>query len=170
MGITQDTTDRLTAGMGQLLRVGRQLSHRAAHELYGDLPSFGWAVLVPLEAEGEQRLSALACILGVDVSVASRQVAALERSGYVVRRPDPLDGRASLIGLADDGAAALQRTRSVRGEWAQSALVDWTEEEAAQLTRLLERFTADLAASGPLAAADQARRPTHPRPVVAAPG
>lgn len=147
MGITQDTTDRLTAGMGQLLRVGRQLSHRAAHELYGDLPSFGWAVMAPLEISGEQRLSTLACSLGVDVSVASRQVAALERSGYVHRRPDPQDGRASLISLSAEGTAALQRTRSVRGQWAQAALADWTEEEAAQLTRLLERLTTDLAAT-----------------------
>ena len=167
MGITQDTTERLTAGMGQLLRVGRQLSHRAAHELYGDLPSFGWAVLAPLEAEGELRLSALACSLGVDVSVASRQVAALERSGYVVRRPDPLDGRASLIGLSDEGTAALRRTRTVRGEWARAALADWTEEEAAQLSTLLERLSADLAATGP--SSDETRRST-PRPPAAVPG
>lgn len=167
MGISQDTTDRLAAGMAQLLRVGRQLSHRAAHELYGDLPSFGWAVLAPLEAGGELRLSTLACSLGVDVSVASRQVAALERSGHLVRRPDPVDGRASLIDLSSVGAAALQRTRTVRGEWASAALSSWTEEEAALLSELLERLSADLAATGP--SPEEPGRST-PRPPVAVPG
>ncbi len=156
MHVAQDTADRLTAGLGQLIRAGRQLSHRAAHELYGDLPGFGWALLVPLERDGEQRCSALAVAVGVDGSVVSRQVAVLERAGYVVRRPDPLDGRASLIGLSEAGAAALARTREVRGEWAAAALTDWTDEEADTLCRLLERLTADLGvgrAPKPVAAA-----------------
>ena len=149
MQLAQHTADRLTAGLSQLIRAGRHLSHAAAHELYGDLPSFGWAVLVPLERDGEQRCSALAAGLGVDGSVASRQVAALERAGYVQRRPDPLDGRASLIGLSEAGAAALARTREVRADWATAALADWTDEEADTLCRLLERLTADLAVGRP---------------------
>jgi DNA-binding MarR family transcriptional regulator len=142
--VAQDTADRLTADLGLLIRAGRQLSHRAAHELYGDLPAFGWALLAPLERDGEQRCSALAADLGVDGSVVSRQVAALERAGYVARRPDPLDGRASLIGLSEAGAAAMARTREVRGEWAAAALADWTDEEAENLCHLLERLAADL--------------------------
>lgn len=157
MRISRDTTDRLTVGLGQLLRVGRQLSHRAAHELYGDLPSYGWAVLVPLESEGEQRLSTLALRLGVDGSVASRQVAVLERSGLITRRPDPQDGRASLLGLSDAGRAVLARTREVRSEWAVAALADWTDDEAELLGRLIERLSADLAAAG-------VDRPLHPVP------
>ncbi|MCW2581300.1 MAG: Transcriptional regulator, MarR family [Klenkia sp.] len=155
MRITRDTTDRLTIGIGQLLRVGRQLSHRAARELYGDLPSYGWAVLVPLESGGEQRLSALALQLGVDGSVASRQVAVLERSGLITRRPDPLDGRASLIGLSEAGRAVLAHTREVRGQWAIDALADWSDDEAVLLSRLVERLSADLAAAG----VDRARHP-----------
>jgi len=155
--ITRDTTDRLTVGVGHLLRVGRQLSHRAAHELYGDLPSYGWAVLVPLESGGEQRLSALALQLGVDGSVVSRQVAVLERSGLITRRPDPLDGRASLVGLSEAGRAVLEHTREVRGAWALDALADWSEDEAALLSRLIERLSADLSAAG-------VGRPPHPVP------
>lgn len=144
MAISQATTDRLTVGMGQLFRVGRHLLHRAAHEFFGDLPSFGWAVMAPLEADGEQRLSALAGILGVDVSVASRQVAALQRSGYVQRRPDPQDGRACLIGLTDAGSAALGRTRILRAQWTKDALAEWDEQDAALLSLLIERLAADL--------------------------
>jgi len=151
--IAAHTADRLTAGLGQLVRAGRHLSQRAAHELYGDLPGFGWALLVPLERDGEQRCSALAAAAGVDGSVISRQVAALERSGYVDRRPDPLDGRASLIGLSEAGAAALARTREVRSGWTAAALADWTEEEARTLCDLLERLVADL---DPARASDRA--------------
>ncbi|SCX45406.1 DNA-binding transcriptional regulator, MarR family [Klenkia marina] len=144
MQIAAHTADRLTSGLGQLVRAGRHLSQRAAHELYGDLPSFGWALLVPLERDGEQRCSALAAAVGVDGSVVSRQVAALERAGYVVRRPDPLDGRASLIGLSEAGSAALARTREVRASWTTAALADWTQEEAETLCHLLDRLVADL--------------------------
>ncbi|SNS02050.1 transcriptional regulator, MarR family [Geodermatophilus saharensis] len=144
MPVTPATRDRLTAGIARLLRSGRHVSTRAADAVYGELPSFGWALLVPLERDGEQRCSALAAQVGVDVSVASRQVAALERAGHVERRPDPRDGRASLIRLSRSGAAALAQTRALRGEWAAEALADWDEDDARHLGDLLERLAADL--------------------------
>jgi DNA-binding MarR family transcriptional regulator len=146
--LTRETSDRLTAGMARLVRTAKHLGSRVASDLYGDLPSFGWALLVPLEQDGEQRCSALAGRVGVDVSVVSRQVSALERSGYVQRRPDPADGRASLISLSAAGAAALARTRDVRSQWAAEALSDWTEDDARQFTTLLEKFADGLDTAG----------------------
>lgn len=142
--ITPETRDRLTAGVGRVIRSGRQLGVRAADALYGDLPAFGWALLVPLEQDGEQRCSALAARAGVDVSVASRQLAALERAGYVERRPDPQDGRASLVHLTDEGVRALAVTRALRARWAAAALADWGEDDARLLSGLLERLATDL--------------------------
>ncbi|WP_034512362.1 MarR family winged helix-turn-helix transcriptional regulator [Blastococcus sp. URHD0036] len=144
MPTTPDTRIRLTAGLSQLIRAGRHLSVRAADSLYGDLPSYGWAMLVPLERSGEQRCSALAAAVGIDVSVASRQVAALERAGYVERRPDPRDGRATLLRLTDAGAAALVTTRALRDDWAASALAGWDEDDAVRLSELVERLIDDL--------------------------
>ena len=149
MPITPGTRDRLTTGVARVIRSGRHLSVRAADSLYGDLPSFGWALLVPLEQDGEQRCSALAARAGVDVSVASRQLAALERSGYVERRPDPHDGRASLMSLTDEGVRALAVTRALRAEWAATALADWDEDDARLLSGLLERLAADLDRASP---------------------
>jgi DNA-binding MarR family transcriptional regulator len=146
--LTRDTSERLTAGMARLVRTAKHLGHRVAADLYGDLPSFGWSLLIPLEQDGEQRCSALAGQVGVDVSVASRQVSALERAGYVHRRPDPLDGRASLISLSDAGATALAHTRDVRSQWATEALSDWTEDEARQFTTLLEKLADGLDRAG----------------------
>ena len=162
MHLTRQTAERLTAGVARLVRTSKHLGSRVARDLYGDLPSFGWALLVPLERDGEQRCSALADRAGVDVSVASRQVAALERAGYLERRPDPVDGRASLIGLSPAGAAALAHTRDVRGQWAAEALADWTEDEARQFTALLEKLADGLESAG-------RRRPARSSPVGGAP-
>ncbi|WP_299952831.1 MarR family winged helix-turn-helix transcriptional regulator [uncultured Modestobacter sp.] len=148
MAPTRETSERMTAGVARLVRTARHLGTRVADHLYGDLPSFGWALLAPLERDGAQRCSVLAGYAGVDVSVVSRQVSALERAGLVERRPDPLDGRASLISLSAAGAAALAHTRQVRSQWAVEALSDWTEEEAQQLSRLLDKLADGLDRAG----------------------
>jgi DNA-binding MarR family transcriptional regulator len=162
MPITPETRDRLTSSISQLVRTGRHISSRAAAQLYGELPSFGWALLVPLERDGDQRCSVLALQAGVDVSVASRQIAVLERLGYVERRPDPQDGRASLLRLTAAGAEALAAARALRSEWALTALAEWDESEARLLTALLDRLVTDLETAG-------ASHPATPRPAIPAP-
>src|SRR3954469_13747632 len=149
MPVSPAACERITSTLSQLIRTGRHISARAASQIYGDLPSFGWTLLVPLERDGEQRCSALAARAGVDVSVVSRQVAALEKAGYVERRPDPRDGRASLIGLPPAGPAALVTTRAERAHWAASALASWEEQDAEQLAPLLEGLLADLESAPP---------------------
>lgn len=148
MPITPETRDRLTSTLAALVRTGRHVSARAASQLYGDLPSFGWALLVPLQRDGDQRCSALASQAGVDVSVVSRQLAVLERLGFVERRPDPQDGRASLLRLTADGARALDAARDLRAEWSLTALAGWDESDARALSDLLDRLVADLATAG----------------------
>ena len=160
MPITPGTRDRLTAGVAQLVRTGRHVSSRVAAQLYGDLPSYGWALLVPLERDGDQRCSALAHQVGVDVSVASRQLAVLQRLGYVERRPDPLDGRASLLSLTAAGVEAIAATRAHRQDWALGALAGWDEDDARLLAALLDRLVTDLEAAGGSAAAVRPSLPT----------
>jgi DNA-binding MarR family transcriptional regulator len=160
MPITPETRDRLTSSVAQLVRTGRHVSARAATHLYGELPSYGWAMLVPLERDGDQRCSALAGVAGVDVSVASRQLAVLEKLGYVERRPDPQDGRAALLRLTDAGADALAAARTLRSDWALAALAGWDEADARQLSGLLDRLVADLETAGlPVSAAARAAVP-----------
>jgi DNA-binding MarR family transcriptional regulator len=148
MPISPETRDRLTASVSQLVRTGRHVSSRAATHLNGDLPSFAWALLVPLERDGDQRCSTLAARAEVDISVASRQLAALERSGLVDRRPDPQDGRAQLLRLTPKGADALASARALRSEWALSSLAGWDEQEARLLSDLIDRLVADLQTAG----------------------
>jgi DNA-binding MarR family transcriptional regulator len=148
MPLAPHTRDRLMGSVAQLIRAGRQLSSRAAARLHGDLPSYGWPLLLPLERDGDLRCSFLAARAGIDVSVASRQLAALERSGYVQRRPDPRDGRAALFQLTGRGADALATSRTLRSDWALTALAGWDEDDARRLVDLLDRLTADIDAAG----------------------
>ena len=144
MPLAPHTRDRLMGSVAQLIRAGRHLGSRAAAQLHGDLPSFGWPLLLPLERDGDLRCSSLADRAGIDVSVASRQLAALERAGHVQRRPDPCDGRAALFQLTDRGADALATSRSLRSEWALTALAGWHDDDARSLADLLERMVAGL--------------------------
>ena len=153
--LTRETSERLSADLARLVRTAKRLGHRVAADLYGDLPSYGWALLAPLEQHGPQRCSALAAAAGVDVSVASRQVSALERAGYLERSPDPVDGRASLISLSPAGVAALAHTRDVRSHWTLDALDDWSEEEASRFSDQLAKLADGL---------DRAARRRPPRP------
>jgi DNA-binding MarR family transcriptional regulator len=152
-----ETRDRLTSAIAQLVRIGRHVGSRAAAQVYGELPSFGWALLIPLQRDGDQRISDLAARAGVDVSVASRQIAALEQSGYVQRYPDPRDGRACLLRLTPAGDGALATARAIRSEWALSALSGWDEADARLLGDLLDRLVDDLTAAA------------SPRPAVPSP-
>jgi DNA-binding MarR family transcriptional regulator len=138
------TRDRLMASVAELIRAGRHLSSRAAAQLHGDLPSFGRPLLAPLEAGGDLRCSALAALAGVDGSVASRQLAVLERAGNVERRPDPRDGRATLFRLTDHGARTLATSRALRSRWALTTLADWDDDDAQRLAGLLERLVGDI--------------------------
>ncbi len=151
MSISPDTRDRLVASIAQLVRTGRHVSTRAAAQLYGELPSFGWSLLLPLEQDGDQRCGALAARAGIDISVASRQLAVLERSGYVERHPDPRDGRAALFRLTAQGTEALAATRAMRADWALTALSGWDEDDARRLTELLDRLRGDIEVAGPAA-------------------
>jgi DNA-binding MarR family transcriptional regulator len=152
MPITPETVQRLTAGVAQLVRTGRRLSAHAATRITGELPSFAWTLLVPLERVADQRTSDLAAQAGVDVSVASRQLGCLERLGHVARRPDPADGRATLYRLTSEGADALAAARALRAEWAGAALAGWADADGRLLADLLDRLVTDL---------DQAARPLH---------
>jgi len=93
--ITTATANELMDVLRTIVRASR--SGRQLLPLEEDLPGWTVAVLSLLAREGEQRLGAVATHLEVDPSVASRQVAALEQLGLVLRRSDPADRRAQLL-------------------------------------------------------------------------
>lgn len=134
----------------QLSLLARRLSKPV--RLHG--PS-GWTVLDRpayqalwrIVDEGPLRLTALAGLLEVDLSVVSRQVRSLQDVGFVSRTPDPGDARAALVSATDSGREALDRTRKQRTEVLDTVLAQWNDEDRASFVRLLGRFNNELEAA-----------------------
>lgn len=70
-------------------------------------------------AHGPLSVAEIARRRGMRRQSAAESVAALERARLVDRTPDPSDARAPLVGLTDEGRAALDRIRPLRTEWAE---------------------------------------------------
>lgn len=78
-----------------------------------------------ISERGALSTSALALLLGIDPSTASRNLAGLERAGFIVRRKGADDGRQTDVRLTPRG----KRT-------AESVSAEWTHAYAALLDRL----------------------------------
>jgi DNA-binding MarR family transcriptional regulator len=86
------------------------------------------------------RLTDLAAQALVTKQTANHLVDQLERAGYVRRVPDPTDGRARLVQMAERGQEVVALARRVEAE----VEAEWTahlgEEATAQLRATLERL------------------------------
>jgi len=94
--------------------------------------------------EGESRATHLASRLGVSPPVLSRHIAELEELGLVVRRPDPADGRAQLVALSEEGLAQLREFEEERSARLRGYLAEWSEEDALEAGRVIEKLTDSL--------------------------
>ena len=104
------------------------------------------AVLRHLAQAEPVRASELATRLAVEASHVTRQVQQLERTGHVVRVPDPDDGRAQLIELTDAGRRTVERMRVVGCLGMQQVLGDWPAEDLSRLAVLFRRMVDDFVA------------------------
>jgi DNA-binding MarR family transcriptional regulator len=96
-------------------------------------------VLGLLERDGAAGISALAAAERVRPQSMAATVAALESAGLVDRRPDPDDGRRTLIELTAPGRAALLADRRRREDWLADAIErDLTARERRVLTEAVE--------------------------------
>jgi DNA-binding MarR family transcriptional regulator len=89
------------------------------------------------------RVSELAGNLGLDASTVSRHVQALEQSGYLKRKPDPKDKRASCVQLTDDGLGVIVSAFRARAAMIMEAMRKWSVEDRTLFTELAVRFAAD---------------------------
>ncbi|MEU2420521.1 MarR family transcriptional regulator [Streptomyces sp. NPDC007851] len=139
----------------QLSAVGavkRDLARILPHEC----PAGSAAVLTLLGRHGSMRMSKLAELLAVDMSVTSRHVAHVAERGWIERSSDPADKRSRILHLTPAGEATLQDLSRRSTELLTERLSDWSDEEVGQLIRLMTRLRAsfgDCRATAP-----------HPRP------
>jgi DNA-binding MarR family transcriptional regulator len=140
---------RIEALVRQLYGLGivqRDISRHAMAEL----GSQGFTALAAIQVHGPLRVSDVALRLGVDLSVASRQVAALADEGHVERRPDGRDHRAQLVAATPAGLRALEDSHQRMVAAFSRVLESWSDEDVAALTGGLQRLRDDFTAT-PLA-------------------
>ena len=89
-------------------------------------------------APSGSRLTDLAAQAGITKQSAGFLVDQLERAGYVERVPDPDDGRARLVRIAERGARSVEESRAIVAQ----VETEWTdhlgERRMAQLRGILE--------------------------------
>src|SRR6185436_5359605 len=126
-----------------LYRLGMVQRELARHAL-AELGTQGFVALGVIHLHGPVRVSDVAQSLNVALSVASRQVTALERAGYVERDTDPEDGRAHRVSVTDAGRKVLEESHRRMVHAFTRALEGWSAAEIAALSEGLERLREDV--------------------------
>jgi len=125
-----------------LYRLGIVHREMARHAL-AELGSQGFVALATVHKLGPLRIGDVAERLSIDVSVASRQVAALELAGYLRREPDEHDRRVRRVTVTDEGARVLALLHQRLVEAFSTAMAGWEDDEVAALSRGLDRLRED---------------------------
>ena len=116
-----------------IARLSRRLRR---HELAGLTPT-QLAALSTVERAGPLRLGDLAAAEGIAPSTLTRLVIVLEEAGYVTRRPDPSDARASTIAITPLGHETMERMRDENTALLAQNLLLLTPEQRAALAAAL---------------------------------
>lgn len=145
------TMENLTRALFGIGGIRRDLRRRAGIDhVPGGTPALG-----AIKRIGPARVSDVAVELQVDLSVASRQVQALEAEGYVDRVPDPADRRSSVVCLSAAGEEKLRLVHQRIIEALNEALAAWSPEEIQALVDGLLRLRTDLADATECASKEQ---------------
>ncbi|MGW2086913.1 MarR family winged helix-turn-helix transcriptional regulator [Streptomyces sp. NPDC001880] len=143
------------AARSQYEELARQLSaigavkRGLARTLPAECPAGSAAVLSLLRQHGEMRISRLAELLDVDMSVTSRHVAHVAERGWIERSPDPADKRSRILRLTPGGRDVLGDLNRRTTETFAHNLSDWSDDEVGQLNTLLARLRDSFACRGP---------------------
>ncbi|MFF7735166.1 MarR family transcriptional regulator [Streptomyces sp. NPDC007984] len=105
-----------------------------------ECPGGSAAVLTLLDRHGDMRMSKLAELLAVDMSVTSRHVAHVVDRGWIERSPDPADKRSRILRLTPAGHTQLDELSRRTTEVLAERLSDWTDEDVGRLTSLMARL------------------------------
>jgi DNA-binding MarR family transcriptional regulator len=125
-----------------LYRLGLVQRAIGRHAL-AELGSQGFVALGVVHRHGPVRVSDVARQLNVDLSVASRQIAALTVAGYVRREPDPEDRRAQLVSLTEAGTRVLGDSHRRMVAAFGAVLGAWSTEDVTSLSAALLRLRED---------------------------
>jgi DNA-binding MarR family transcriptional regulator len=118
--------------------VARRLREKSAETLAPwDITPAHLRALRVLGRHGTMRLSELSERLEIAPRTATEVVDALEVKGLVQRRADPADRRATLVEVTEHGAATRAEIRGTRGAEAGRVFGRLSEDDRAELARIL---------------------------------
>lgn len=124
--------------------LARLLTAKPSDPVIASMDRSAYLILCELALVDARAISALADEFFLDISTASRQVAALEEKDLVERFTDPADGRTNLLRITAVGRVRLHAVQKARHDLYQKVLNEWTPEELAGLETTLNRLTLDL--------------------------
>lgn len=133
--------DTIETQIAYLMRMGEASRRATALKPHRALDRAAYVILRHLQQEGPQNVSAIAERLNLDGSTVTRQVTALQQDGLIERRPDPRDGRGTVIDPTEIGLKQVDAVRAARRDLYDKVLTDWSEEDRGTLATMLERLT-----------------------------
>lgn len=139
--------DEIARLRGAVLRLARRMRRLSAEE--GLTPAQS-GLLATLVRQGPTRAGELAHAEGVNPTMLSRIVGALEERGLATRTPDEADRRATRVAATDDGTALIGRLRA-RHRATLAALLDGLGPEALATLRAALPTLEAMASSDPAA-------------------
>ena len=104
-------------------------------------------LLVKIGMAGAIGVVDLADLAGRDHSTVSRQVAKLESLGLVARQPGASDRRVREAILTEDGIATVTALSAARHRLMDRFLAPWSDQDRADIARLLTKLTATMKAA-----------------------
>jgi DNA-binding MarR family transcriptional regulator len=93
-----------------------------------------------LDRHGVMRLSELSDHLRIAARSTTEVVDALQDRGLVERRADPVDRRATLVALTEEGVRVGRAIRAARGQEAENMFGTLSESDQVHLARILGRL------------------------------
>ncbi|GGV35534.1 hypothetical protein GCM10010495_60740 [Kitasatospora herbaricolor] len=140
--MTDSTGQDIAHALGLLLRrsTRARLYTRLTEGLGEAVDDLTYPVLSGLARTGPRSAADLGREIGLDRTTVTRRADRLEQAGLLERRPDPADGRATLLALTDDGRTVVAATRQRLTDAVQDSLTTWPQSDARTFARLLRRF------------------------------
>lgn len=155
-----DPIDHLQLELAILARRSERVRTASLDVSRSPLDRSGYLLLALLESRGEQTMSQLALAFDLDASTVTRQIAPLERRGFVDRTRSTEDRRATIVSITDAGRQERELVRQARIAFLEGRLADWDTDDVAQLASLIDRFNQTLAtASGADGSAVERQQP-----------
>lgn len=126
--------------LGVLVRRARRVIAERARAVHPDLQVPGYLMVGHLVRNGPARASVLAAAFDMDKGAVSRHVQQLLELGLVEGRPDPADGRATLLDVTPSGLERMDAVADSRRAWLDEQLGEWKVEDIEGFTSILGRY------------------------------